>query len=655
MEEPAVAASEHLGRAVGGRLRRAAEGGWLQFLLVLLPVLVFLAWGLARNHLALIDDAVTIATVRKPFLELFTSTLSPGVERFVPLYFAYHWVLFELLPPSAWSLTLGNALCLGAVAVFAHLLVRRHAGVPAGIAAAWLLMLNSAAADNAFTLSKPEPKQLACWLAALLLIDRALAGIPRPGRLLAPVLMLAAATGAVFVKETGIFLALPCVLLAAHVVRRAGKDRAERLAGAALALAGALSPLLAAGFILYRGFGGANAYARRQFMAASPPLGQLPSLDWQLSLLFAVGLAGGVYIGLRRWRTTEGWFAAMLASQLLASLLLYSRKSDLRVYYLFPAAAFAVILAAWAGNLAAGATRKRAWVWWATGSVLCWGATHAFVVAQALAGWASLHDEVIAHVLRERPARVAFVAPVDLENVYEAELHWAFLHGLAISVGVLGTTPRNAPSVVKAINPRQLQAGDLLVEEFGSAGNRDFPLRDFQNENPVSLPPESRRLLPMVPVETIRVLTARFPAFRQGPIVGPPERFLTWRISRVTAPANFGFADLDGDGWMGTTAELFVNTRRITRLKLRFATYGAGDGGAERLRIDAGEMRVADCPARPAGLALCSVPLTPPPLPPDADGWIRLRLSADRTRSPSEDGGADRRQLSFNLSPTWSR
>jgi hypothetical protein len=630
-----------------------AAGSRLQFLSALLPVLLFLAWGLAQNHLALIDDGITIATAQMRFLDLFRATLSTGSERFVPLYFVYHWVLLRLLPRSAWSLTLGNGLCLGAIAVFVLLLVRRRAGVPAGIVAAWLVVLNSAAADNAFSLSKPEPKQLVCWLAALFLIDRALAGTTGRWRFLAPPLMLAATTGAVFVKETGVFLALPCIMLAVHVLTRPGRSRAERGAGLALALAGALPPLLAAGLILSRGFGGANSYGRRHFMSQTPPpLAQLPSLDWQVSLLFAAGLAGGVYIIWRRWRTAEGWFAAMLASQLLASLLLFSRKIEPKIYYLFPAVAFAVILAVWAGTLATGATRRREWWWWAAGSALVWGATHAFVVAQALAGWGWLHDQVVRHVLHERPARVAFVNPVNPENVYEAELLWTLLHGLPIRVGLLGGASKNRPPVVRMINPSELQAGDLLVEEFGAAGNRDFPLRDFQNENPVSPPPDSRRSLPMVPFETTRLLTARFPAFRQAPVIGLPERFITWRISRVTAPANFGFGDVDWDGWMGATAQLFVNARRVTRLKLRFTTFRGGRGGAERLLIDAGGRRVADCPALPVGETECLVPLTTLPVQPDSEGWMSLRLSADRTCSPADYGIPDSRQLSFKLSPT---
>jgi len=653
-DEPASRPPEGRRRASWRRLRDLAEGSRLQFLSALLPALLFLIWGLAQNHLALIDDAITIATARMRFLDLFRATLSPGSERFVPLYFAYHWVLLRLLPRSAWSLTLGNGFCLCAIAVFVLLLVRRRAGVPAGIVAAWLVVLNSAAADNAFSLSKPEPKQLVCWLAALFLIDRALAGTPGRWRLLAPPLMLAATTGAVFVKETGIFLALPCIMLAAHVLTRPGRNGAERCAGLALALAGALPPLLAAGLILSRGFGGANSYARRHFMSQThPPLAQLPSMDWQVGVLLAAGLAGGVFIVRRRWRTAEGWFGAMLASQLLASLLLYSRKIDLKIYYLFPAVAFAVILAVWAGTLATGAARRREWWWWAVGSALVWGATHAFVVAQALVGWGWLHDQVIRHMLHERPARVAFVDPVNVENVYEADVHLAYLHGLPISVGLLGGASKNRPVVVKMINPRELQAGDLLVEEFGSAGNRDFPLRDFQNENPVSPPPESRRTRPMVPAETTRLLTARFPAFRQAPVIGPRERFITWRISRVTAPANFGFGDLDWDGWMGATAQLFVNTSRVTRLRLRFTTFRGGGGGAERLLIDAGGQRVADCPALPVGETKCLVPLATLPLQPDSKGWVSLRLSADRTRSPADDGSPDSRQLSFNLSPTW--
>jgi hypothetical protein len=103
---------------------------------------------------------------------------------------------------------------------------------------------------------------------------------------------------------------------------------------------------------------------------------------------------------------------------------------------------------------------------------------------------------------------------------------------------------------------------------------------------------------------------------------------------------------------MGAAAELLVNTRTVKKLKLRFTTFRGGDGGAERLSVDAGEHRVADCRTRTAGLTPCWLSLESLPVQPDAGGWVRLRLSADRTL-PAHGGGPERRELSFNLAPTW--
>ena len=631
---------------------RPGLGTRIDALVALAPAVIIVLFSIKLNHFAFLDDGVTLLTTRGTVLDAFRM---PDHGRYFPFYIAFHVVLMSVLPPQPWSFSLANGVLLLVGAWQVQRFARLLAGRLAGIAAAWLFVLNLSTVENIFTLSKAEPKQLVFWLATLTLLGRALKGTEdRLTRFEAP-LMFFCATATVFFKETGLLLWFPLSLFAGMTWRTWSASHPElRQRRLGLLVAGVLPLALSTAIVFTYGIR-RGSYAREQVIGGAeralfPP--PLPGHDVLLASVLVAGLIGGLFFIVGSAK--ERGLVALLWVQLAAFAAFFAAlRAWMPYFYLTGVALAAVLLSAALLNPAIRAPAIRTAAAAVILFVIGGGITRSVAGASALAGWSSLYDRLTTTVVTERPPRVFFHRTGSWEVHVEARMFWEALHGLRIVVGVLDADP--AP-YVPAVTRRDLRAGDWIIEQFGTPRNVEVPFRDLGATRPLhhGLINRDGTFLPLRLVHTFR---AEFPVPPRGlSLLRLRRTYLQWQIYQVTETPRLIFEGLDEDDWMGRSARLWIRAPVAGPVAVRFRPFvhvPSGGRYANELLVYAGDTVIARCPVADQGVSRCAFGPMRAPDEDDVERWAVLDLRAATTFVPRGLGVTpDTGNFSFNFGPT---
>jgi len=171
---------------------------------VVLAIIVLLP-RLMASQFGLLDDGVTIITARKIIANpSYLFNMMPSTGRFFPGYWLYGTLLYCIGGDSAFVYFLGNCILLMASTAFIIFLVRRWGGTRVQAAFSGLFFALSGPVIEAFyTLSKPEPLQVALLLAAIALTPFTSRDRPPGRRLVGAVAVTAVLAASFCTKETG--------------------------------------------------------------------------------------------------------------------------------------------------------------------------------------------------------------------------------------------------------------------------------------------------------------------------------------------------------------------------------------------------------------------------------------------------------------------
>ncbi len=622
----------------------------------LFPAVVM--WGLSvwLNHFALIDDWVDYFVGRGP---LYGALQAAQWGRFNFLHWIYFWAVAHIVGDSAASWSFLNGLSVNVAVLQVYGLTLRLGGSGLGaIGASWLFALNVATAENIFSLGKPEPRQIICILAVLLLLIRALgeSGARGSGHWEGAWLFISASSAILF-KESGVLLAVPLVVVAlitAAQWRVTGPlERRRRLVALAAAGVPVATGSLVAWFVgLRRG-----SYGREQILAAPMSLDNMNPALYESEAVLAVLIAGGILAGVAlalapgKGRAS----AAIVLADVAAFAAFYTYARSASPYFYFTAAGPAMCLI---GSFLLPAERKGPWRRVAgmavVGVFLALGGVRAMATGSALSAWSWLHHHVVRAVADGRPRRVVFHQSGHAELYIQAYFAWALVGDLPIEIGVLDSPHKVDP--VKAVASHELRPGDWIMEEFGSPQNVGLPLRGLQATRSLDDGLMGSAGAPLLPIRLMHAYKASF-SYPSGAFDLHPGRrhFLEWRIYEVTERPLIILSGLSGGRWMERAARLWIRPKQVECVALRFWPFdGAVRAGSERLELIVrdGGRTLHRCPSAPAGVSTCIVD-TRGLGSADVD-WIGLELHSSFAVSPLSLGrSADPRALSFNFSPTW--
>ncbi len=626
----------------------------MELVLALLPALLMAGAGIFLNHFALIDDGVQIFTAKGRIGAIFVT----DGGRFFPLYWLYTWIMVRLLPIQPWAFSMVNGAFLLIAVGQIWALTRRWRGPLAGILAAWLFALNLATVENLFTLGKSEPKQLVFWLLALNVLATAVYDEQEPAHPRRDAVTLSLAVFAsLMIKETGILFAAPLglfVLLTALSWKRLTPALRRHRLGLLLA---AILPLAFSLFMTLRIGLRHDSYTRQQvFAKAFTTYALVPVFDNDrvLALMILTGLVAGLLLLLAR-ATVHRRFAALLFVQFCALAGFFTLIQANTIYYYYPAAALSSVFIG-AALFPPAPSKRRLWtgaIVASTALVFCISLTLAG--ASALTSWSWLYGRLTSAVERGKPSRALFYQAGSQEVHQEAKVTWNLLRRIPVKVGVLAT-PGYAEPDIQVVQPRDLQPGDWIMEEFGTPDNSRIPFRDMT----VNLTPNYGLVYPdgqtLLPIRLVEQNTARFrlPVTRWVPFSGP-KGYLQWRIFAVTEAPRFLVEGIDADRWMEKSATVWLKAG-APAATLRFQPYVPPQGlSGSHLLILAGAQQVADCPVSATGITQCRIDPAKVGAEHVKDGWIHLDLRASQTFCPKTLGiSADTRNFSYNFAPTWA-
>jgi hypothetical protein len=611
------------------------------------------AASIALNRFALIDDGVTLLRARGELVDAFRL---PDSGRYVPFYWAFHWLLMRVLPEQPWSFSLANAGFLLVAAWQVQRLGQALWSPLAGIVAAWLFGLNLSTVENAFTLGKAEPKQVVFWLAALILLGRAQRGTDdRMTPFEAPCMVLCVLAATLF-KETAVLLWAPLSLFAGLTLRSwSDLQPADRRRRVRLVVAAAIPLAMSTCLVLSHGVA-RGSYARERIISGPSlqPLG-FPAHDALLASVLAAGLVGGIYLLVR---PHERALVGLLSLQLAVVVVFFGMLRVWMPYvYLTAMALAAVLLSAalvWLG-------RRRLAVQIVVGSVILFlvvgGIARSVAGGSALAGWSRLYERLTQAVVVEQPRRVVFYRSGSWETHIEARTFWEFLHNIPLTVAVLEA---DAEPGIPSVSFRDLRPGDWILEQFGTARNVDVPFRDVGVTRPLAhglISPAGGGLLPLRLLHDFR---ARFPLPPRGLApLGSARSQLQWRISEVTDVPRVALTGLDDDHWMRASASIWIRAGAPGPFTLHFFPFvhgRAGEAYDNELMVLVGDVLIARCPARDPAVSRCTFEPAAAHAGVGGESWSRFSLRAANVFSPRALGASpDPRELSFNLGPTWER
>jgi hypothetical protein len=624
----------------------------LPILTTMIPSISMVVYGVMNNHWFLEDDTLSIQMGHVSPLRYF---LPDGTGRFIPFYWLSHWLTFKLLAVTPWALTLCHGVYLMISVMFAYLITMEFGGKLAGIIAGWMVALNLATAENLYTLSKNENGQLPFFLAATWMICRR-AGRRAPSSpwLEAGLYMAVILCGAMF-KETGILLGATSGLWLLSLIAsgRLRSDWREVL----MPMAGCVGAGVDAVVVLARNWSGATYFnsavaATGGTFISRIHLLEMLSREWHSSFIILAGLPAGAWLA---WRLTgPGRLAIGLVTAQLAILIaFFSLLTFTFVYYLqVPVALGAILIAGACGRTAKNAG---AWIKGPLIATLClltaWGAQRAVIGASVLTGFGWIEERLTADVIRERPERVVFYWSGTRATHFFAKYNWVDLNQVPVRIVLAGFTAEYTPEFTH-IPLRDLRQGDWIVEQFGPPQNGASPLRGVRLVRNPELGLVTREEKSILPLRTIIKDRIEFPAIGNPLFSHPAQSYIESRVYQVTRAPDVTFEGLTADLWMGANATMWIRGSFHGAVILHLSPFAPPSRPAFKLHFTAGGREIASC-GNPAESALvCRVQTDWGSLPAEADGWIKVELSAD-AKSPLELGlSPDPRPFSYHFGPT---